>query len=132
MGQPSKAGAVLVFLFGLPFFGFGLFFAFAMLSSSPATHKSGDPIAGALFGLVFALIGLGLMVGAIYGYQKQKQDAATREANPDSPWLWRADWGREQSLKPKPKFADWLVDWNNISEHDCGLDHDDGATTANP
>lgn len=92
MAQPSKAGAVFLFVFGLPFFGFGLFAAFAFLSSSPAIHKSGDPIAGAVFASVFALIGAGLMVGAVYGYQRLKQDEATKEANPNSPWLWRPDW----------------------------------------
>jgi hypothetical protein len=98
VAQPSKAGAVFLFLFGLPFFGFGLFFAFAMLSSSPAIHKNGNPIAGAAFGLVFALIGAGLIFGAVYGYQKLKQDEATKAANPNSPWLWRADWATSKSL----------------------------------
>ncbi|OLE13325.1 MAG: hypothetical protein AUG89_05360 [Acidobacteria bacterium 13_1_20CM_4_56_7] len=98
MGQASKAGAVFLFVFGLPFFGFGLFFAFAMLSSSPAIHKSGDPIAGAIFGFVFALIGAGLMFGAIYGYQKLKQEDASKRANPGAPWLWRSDWANGKSL----------------------------------
>ena len=98
MAQPSKAGAVFAFLFGLPFFGFGLFFAFAMLSSSPAIHKNGNPIAGAAFGLVFALIGAGFMFGAVYGYQKLKQNEATKAANPSSPWLWQADWATSKSL----------------------------------
>ena len=96
--QSSKAGAVFAFLFGLPFFGFGLFFAFAMLSSSPAIHKSGDPITGAAFGLVFALIGAGFMFGAVYGYQKLKQNEATKAASPNSPWLWQADWATSKAL----------------------------------
>jgi hypothetical protein len=98
VAQPSKAGAVFAFLFGLPFFGFGLFFAFAMLSSSPAIHKNGNPIAGAAFGLVFAMIGAGLMFGSIYGYKKLKQQEATKAANPNSPWLWRDDWTTSRSL----------------------------------
>jgi len=98
VAQPSKAGAVFLFLFGLPFFGFGLFAAFAFLSSSPAIHKSGDPIAGAVFASVFALIGAGLMFGAVYGYQRLKQDEATKEANPNSPWLWRPDWATNRAL----------------------------------
>lgn len=87
-----------MFLFGLPFFGFGLFFAFAMLSSSPAIHKNGNPVAGAAFGFFFALIGAGLMFAAVYGYQKLKQEQATKEANPNSPWLWRADWATSKAL----------------------------------
>jgi HEAT repeat protein len=97
VAQPSKAGAVFAFLFGLPFFGLGLFFAFAMLSSSPAIHKSGNPIAGASFGLVFALVGAGLMFGAVYGYHRLKQDQATKEANANAPWLWRTDWATSKS-----------------------------------
>lgn len=96
--QTSKAGAVFVFIFGLPFFGFGLFFAFAMLSSSPAIHKSGNPIAGAAFGLVFAAIGAGLMFGAVYGYKKLKENEATKAANPNTPWLWQADWAASKAL----------------------------------
>lgn len=110
MGQPSKAGAVFTFLFGLPFFGFGLFFYFAMLSSSPAIHKSGNPIAGAAFGLVFALIGAGLMFGSIYGYKKLKQQEATKAANPNSPWLWRDDWTTSRSLsESRNSIIGWWI-----------------------
>jgi HEAT repeats len=105
VAQPSKAGAVFLFVFGLPFFGFGLFAAFAFLSSSPAIHKSGDPIAGAVFAAVFALIGAGLMVGAVYGYQRLKQDEATKEANPNSPWLWRPDWSTSKAFSLTRNFA---------------------------
>ena len=87
-----------MFLFALPFLGFGLFFAFAMLSSSPAIHKSGNPIAGAGFGLVFALIGAGLMFGAVYGYKQLKKQEARKAANPNSPWLWQPDWANSKAL----------------------------------
>jgi len=98
VAQPSKAGAVFLFVFGLFFFGFALFAAFAFLSSSPAIHKSGDPVVGAVFASVFSLIGAGLMFGAVYGYQRLKKDEATKEANPDSPWLWRADWASSKAV----------------------------------
>src|ERR1700692_3843871 len=110
VAQPSKAGAVFLFVFGLPFFGFGLFAAFAFLSSSPAIHKSGDPIAGAVFALVFALIGAGLMVGVVYGYQRLKQDEATKEANPNSPWLWRPDWATNKALsRNRNSIVGWWI-----------------------
>ncbi|HZQ17812.1 MAG TPA: HEAT repeat domain-containing protein [Terriglobales bacterium] len=110
MAQPSKAGAVLLFVFGLPFFGFGLVFALAFLSFFPSLHKNGDPIAGAAFGFAFALIGLGLMIGAVFGYRKAKQDQATKDANPDSPWLWRSDWatGKALSQKRNTIFGWWI------------------------
>ena len=38
------------------------------------------------------------MFGSVSGYQKLKQDEATREANPNSPWLWRPDWATSKSL----------------------------------
>ncbi|MGH9517232.1 MAG: hypothetical protein ACRD3P_16315, partial [Terriglobales bacterium] len=110
MPQQSKIGAVFVFLFGLPFFGFGLFFAFAMLSSSPAIHKSGNPIAGAAFGLVFAMIGAGLMFGAIYGYKQLKRQEELKAANPNSPWLWHPDWAtsKAQSLSRNSAIGWWI------------------------
>jgi HEAT repeats len=110
VAQPSKAGAVFIFLFGLPFFCIGTVFAFVALSSSPLIHKTGSSLAGAGFGLAFALIGAGLMIGAIYGYRKSKQDAATKGANPDTPWIWRSDWatGKALSQKRNTVFAWWV------------------------
>lgn len=110
MAQPSKAGAAILFLFGMPFLCFGLFFAFASLSSSPLIHNNRNPVAGALFGFVFAMIGAGLMMGAVYGYAKQKEQAATQESNPDSPWLWRTDWaaGHALSRTRNSAFAWWI------------------------
>jgi hypothetical protein len=110
MGQPSKAGAAFLFVFGAPFLCFGLFFAFASLSSSPSIHNNTNPVAGAMFGLVFAMVGAGLMAGAVYGYSKQKQQAAIAQANPDSPWLWRDDWatGRALSRTRNSVFAWWI------------------------
>lgn len=110
MAQPSKAAAVFVFLFGLPFFGMGLVFAYASLTSSPLVHNNSNPILGAIFGSVFALIGAGLMTGAILGYSKQKQQNAVEEGNPDSPWLWKPDWatGRALSQKRNSIFVWWI------------------------
>jgi hypothetical protein len=42
VAQPSKAGAVFLFLFGMPFLGFGLFATYTFLSSSPSIHQSGN------------------------------------------------------------------------------------------
>lgn len=98
MGQPSKVAAVFVFVFGLPFFGFGLFAAFAFLTSSPAVHNNTNPVAGAIFASVFALIGAGLMFGAVYGYKQLKKQEALKAANPNSPWLWQPDWASSKAL----------------------------------
>jgi hypothetical protein len=94
----------------MPFLGFGLFAAYTFLFSTPSTHTSGSPIIGVMVALVFAAIGGGLMFGAVYGYRKQKQDEATKEANPDSPWLWRKDWAanRADSLKRSTIYGWWI------------------------
>jgi hypothetical protein len=110
VAQPSKAGAVFLFLFGMPFLGFGLFAAYTFLSSSPSIHQSGNPIFGAMFALVFAVIGGGLMFGSIYGYGQLKQAEATKDSNPDAPWLWRKDWAanRAESLKRNTIYSWWV------------------------
>jgi hypothetical protein len=110
MAQPSKAGAIFLFLFGSVFFGFGLVAAFTFLTSSPSLHQNGSPIAGAIFALVFAVIGAGLMAGSIYGYKQLKQQEAVKEANPDTPWLWRADWasGKSLSLNRNSAIGWWI------------------------
>ena len=110
MDQPSKAGAIFLFIFGLPFFGFGLFGVFAFLASSSAVHNNTNPLAGAIFASVFALIGAGLMFGAIYGYQKLKENEATKAANPNSPWLWRADWTTSRALsESRNSIIGWWI-----------------------
>lgn len=94
----------------MPFLSFGLFAAYSFLFPSPSIHNSGNPIFAVIFALVFAAIGGGLMFGAIYGYGKQKEDEATKEANPDSPWLWRKDWAanRAESLKRSTIYGWWI------------------------
>jgi hypothetical protein len=89
---------MFLFVFGLFFFGFASFAVFAFLTSSPAVHNNTNPVAGAMFASVFLLVGAGLMFGAVYGYQRLKKDQAIKDANPDSPWLWRADWAANKSF----------------------------------
>jgi len=98
VAQPSKAGALVLFLFGLPFFAFGAYASFAFFTSAPSVHNNSNPIAGAIFASVFAIIGAGLMFGAVYGYRRLKRDAAVKDANPQSPWLWRSDWAESRAL----------------------------------
>ena len=97
MAQPSKAGAIILFLFGVPFFAFGAYASFAFFTAPNASN----PIAAAMFASVFALIGAGLMFGAVYGYQWQKKNETVKEANPRSPWLWRSDWAQGRALSSR-------------------------------
>src|SRR6266436_9788029 len=110
MTQPSKGAALFLALFGLPFLGAGLFFIYAQIVSR-ANFKPGDAILGVMFGLVFAVIGAGLIYAAIGGYGRLKKQAEIEEANPLSPWLWRTDWAmrRAESLNKKSEILYWVL-----------------------
>ena len=105
MKRASIGAAIFLVLFGLPFLGMGL--AFAMQSAS----RSGrDALFGTIFGLFFAVIGAGLMVVAVVGYSKTKQDDTRAAANPDKPWLWREDWaaGKANGDDPRANITVWV------------------------
>ena len=110
MTQPSKGASLFLALFGLPFLSAGLFFIYAQFASG-GNLGSGGRILGALFGLIFAVIGAGLMYAAIGGYWRLKKQAAIEESNPLSPWLWRADWAsrRADSLNKKSEITYWVI-----------------------
>src|SRR6266851_9721134 len=110
MTQPSKGAAVFLAVFGLPFFGGGLTFIYAQLVSR-GNFKTYDVVAAVLFGMVFVCIGGGLIYAAIRGYGLTKQQAAREEANPLSPWLWRADWAirRAESQNRKSEILFWAL-----------------------
>ena len=99
MAQPSKVGPVILTIFALPFLGGGLFFICAQIVSSQ-NFKPADLALGITFGSFFVLIGAGLIFASIKGYGLLKKQVALQDANPLSPWLWRADWAsrRAESL----------------------------------
>src|SRR5215467_7163596 len=98
MAQPSRAGAIVLFVFGLPFFAFGTFASFAFFTSAPSVHNNTHPVAGGIFASVFAMIGAAILVGAVAGYRSEKRDAEVKDRNPDAPWLWRKDWAESRAL----------------------------------
>lgn len=73
----------------------------------------------AIFGLVFCLVGYGLMWAAWYGGRLLKKQAAAKAERPGEPWTWREDWaaGRVRSgLRGKAIGATvFAVLWNLIS-----------------
>jgi hypothetical protein len=105
MQKNSIAAAVFLSLFGMPFLGMGLFFAYIAASR-------GGPQApiGVVLGLFFACIGAGLIFAAIGGYRLLKQQNAIRAANADKPWLWRKDWaeGRANGGSPRANITLWV------------------------
>jgi len=110
MTRPSKGAAVFLTLFGLPFLGAGLAFIYKQLADRP-NHSFFETAGAILFGSVFVCIGAGLIYAAVRGYGLLTQQAAREEANPLSPWLWRADWAsrRAESVNKKSALTFWVL-----------------------
>jgi len=110
MTQPSKAGPVILTLFALPFLGGGLLFLYAQVVSRQ-NFKTTDLVAGAAMASFFVLMGGGLIFASSKGYGLLKKLAALQEANPLSPWLWRADWAsrRAESQNKKSYITAWIA-----------------------
>jgi hypothetical protein len=110
MTQPSKGAAIFLTLFGLPFLGAGLAFIYKQLVDR-GNHTTFETVATILFGLVFAVIGGGLIYAAMGGYGRLKKQAAIEESNPLSPWLWRTDWAsrRAESQFKKSAVTLWVL-----------------------
>jgi len=106
---PSKLGPAVLTVFGLPFLGMGLFAAFTFLGA--ANQPLAQRIGAAVFASVFAIIGAGLIFGALYGYSRQKKQSEVELANPSSPWLWRTDWAaaRVESKNKKNAISWWVA-----------------------
>lgn len=116
--RPSKGGEIFFVIFGLVFFSVGILAAGTFFLSAPSQTQSNTWV-GILIGGVFALIGGGIVYGAIYGTRKLKQQAAIEQSNPESPWLWREDWASSRAESKNRKTAGflWLVAifWNTIA-----------------
>ena len=110
MAQPPKVGPVFLTIFALPFLGGGLFFICGLLTSSPNVHASSLAI-GLFVASFFVLVGAGLIFAAFKGYGLLKKQAAFQDANPLSPWLWRADWatGRAEGANKKGYIGAWIA-----------------------
>jgi hypothetical protein len=110
MTQPSKGAAVFLALFGLPFLGVGLLFVYTQLATG-RNPANGSMLIGVMVGLVFAVIGGGLVYAAVGGYGRLKKQAAIEEANPTTPWRWRTDWAnrRSESLNKNSAITYWVI-----------------------
>ena len=110
MTKASKGAAAFMVFFGLMFLVPGLLFLFTFLSSNHNPGGSGK-IAGAAIGLLISAIGAGFVFAAWFGYGRLKKQAAVEEANPSSPWLWRADWAsrRAESQRKNSEITAWVV-----------------------
>jgi hypothetical protein len=110
MTKPSKGAAAFLICFGLMFFVPGLLSLFTFLANSRNPGASGT-LAGAAIALFISMLGAGFLVLAVGGYRRLKQQAAVEEANPSSPWLWRADWAnrKAESRRKKSETTAWVV-----------------------
>jgi hypothetical protein len=110
MTRPSKGAAAFLVCFGLMFFVPGLLSLFTFLANSRNPGSSGTLVEAAI-ALFISLIGAGFVFAAVVGYRRLKQQAAVEEANPSSPWLWRADWAnrKAESLRKKSEATAWVV-----------------------
>ena len=110
MAQPSKVGPIFLTIFALPFLGGGLFFLYGLLVSSPNVHAS-NRATGIFVASFFVFVGGGLIFAGFKGYGLLKKQAALQEANPLSPWLWRADWAsrRAESQRKKNYIGAWIL-----------------------
>ena len=118
MTKPSNAVAVFLVLFGVVFLAFGLFTGWTLLFAPPGSVH-GSPAFGAVFSVIFAVVGGGLVAGAIYGTRKLGEQAAIEQSIPGSPWLWRKDWAAGRAYSNNTKTALGLAVfagfWNLIS-----------------
>jgi hypothetical protein len=117
MQKPSKAGVVVLCLFGTPFAAMGLFFA--VVSGMSNANGAADAWIGILFGAAFSCIGFGLMAAGILGYGRLKRQKALEDANPQTPWMWKPDWaaGRADGSNSRSNVLAWVFAalWNLIS-----------------
>jgi hypothetical protein len=110
MTRPSKGAAIFLTFFGLMFLIPSVLAFFAFITGKPGQPVSGK-IAGAAIAAVFVAIGAGFVFAAVAGYRKLKEQAATEEANPQSPWLWKHDWAasRAESQNKGREITLWVV-----------------------
>lgn len=101
MSKASKAGAVFLGIFALPFLGMGMA---AMIAFQSNPQKPGANAATA-FAACFVLLGLTLVYAAISGYRSVSAEAKLQAEHPDSPWLWRADWQQSRTFGEKRNTA---------------------------
>ena len=110
MTRPSKGAAAFLIFFGLMFFIPGLLSLYSFLARIANTGSSGT-MAAAGIALFISSIGGALILAALAGYGRVKQQAAREEANPSSPWLWRTDWASRsaESLRKNRQITMWVI-----------------------
>jgi hypothetical protein len=90
--KSNGIGATIFLIsFATPFAGFGVF-ALVQGIRKIIGGKIGDGVPLCIFGLVFSVVGFGLMAGAILAQRKIGRTAELQGRFPDKPWMCRTDW----------------------------------------
>src|ERR1019366_687552 len=87
----SWAGRIFLFLFAIPFAGFGGFAVWGSVKKFQE-GKLQEGVFILLFGLVFGCIGLAIMYGSVIAGRKKKEQEAKVVQYQQTPWLLRPDW----------------------------------------
>jgi hypothetical protein len=90
-GAKPQLATGCLYLFALPFVGFGLFALIGAIQGLIA-GKLGTAAYAGMFAVVFGGVGFGLVYLLRRGTQFAQARDRLRAANPDQPWLWREDW----------------------------------------
>jgi hypothetical protein len=108
--KPSKGAAIFFFFFGLMFLVPGLIALFTFIANS-GNNGTSSTIAAAAIALFISAIGAGLILLAVYGNRRLKEQGALEEANPSAPWLWRKDWAsrRAESKRKNTYITAWVI-----------------------
>jgi len=96
-------GTIFLILFATPFAGFGVLALVQGVRKWLAGNTKDGPLL-CLFGLIFSLVGFGLMFGAIWGRKKLKQKSELEARFAGKPWMTRPDWadGKIKSTATAP------------------------------
>lgn len=90
-GAKRQIGIGCLYLFALPFCGFGLFTLAMSIRNLLAGNLPEAAYAG-MFGVLFSGVGFGMLYLFLRGARITQARDRLRAANPDQPWLWREDW----------------------------------------
>jgi hypothetical protein len=119
MDRSSKIGLVILFLFAMPFAGFGMW-AFSMAIRQLTAGEGNGPVwLPLIFGVVFCGVGFGLMAAALFGSRIHQRELRQEAEHPSQPWLWRKDWaaGRIPSQTRSNMIGAWIFAaiWSLVS-----------------
>jgi hypothetical protein len=115
---PGSLPAGCLTLFGLPFAAAGIFVLVKGIRES-SEHFSREVIIQLMTGLLFACVGLGIVVFSLFLRRSQKKASERQQLFPTSPWLWREDWANS-TIRSNQRTAALFMClfafvWNGIS-----------------